>query len=134
MRIALTAALAPILAELAQARAEVEELTAKWKDALSATNHNYGMFAAEFQKREAAEADARELREALTSLFERIHQDSEVAWVHDNIRAILSTPPSAPSGEAYRHSTHHVHRGAESLPCYCAATSDHPIGQESGNA
>lgn len=26
--------------------------------------------------------------------------------------------------------THHVHRGPDSLPCYCAATSDHPIGQE----
>lgn len=29
-----------------------------------------------------------------------------------------------------RHSTHHVHRGPESLPCYCAATVDHNIGQE----
>lgn len=29
-----------------------------------------------------------------------------------------------------RHSTHHVHRGPESLPCYCAATVDHPIGHE----
>jgi hypothetical protein len=92
--------LAPILAELAQARAENEELTAKWKDALTATNHNHAMFATEFQKRQAAEADARALREGMASLFERIHQDSEVAWVHDNIRAILSTPPSAPSEDA----------------------------------
>jgi hypothetical protein len=29
-----------------------------------------------------------------------------------------------------RHSTHHVHRGPESLPCYCAATGDHYIGHE----
>lgn len=27
-------------------------------------------------------------------------------------------------------STHHVHRGAESLPCYCARTTDHPNGHE----
>lgn len=27
-------------------------------------------------------------------------------------------------------STHHVHRGPESLPCYCAANSDHLIGEE----
>jgi hypothetical protein len=32
--------------------------------------------------------------------------------------------------ESYRHSTHHVHRGPESLPCYCDATVDHPIGKE----
>ena len=29
-----------------------------------------------------------------------------------------------------RRSTHHVHRGPESLPCHCAASSDHSIGQE----
>lgn len=28
------------------------------------------------------------------------------------------------------HSTHHVHRGPESLPCYCEATLDHQIGEE----
>lgn len=27
-------------------------------------------------------------------------------------------------------STHHVYRGPESLPCYCAATSDHLMGEE----
>lgn len=27
-------------------------------------------------------------------------------------------------------STHHVHRGTESLPCYCNGTYDHPIGKE----
>ena len=26
--------------------------------------------------------------------------------------------------------THHVHKGIESLPCYCTGTSDHLIGQE----
>lgn len=29
-----------------------------------------------------------------------------------------------------RLSTHHVHRGSESLPCYCSADMDHAIGQE----
>lgn len=28
-------------------------------------------------------------------------------------------------------STHHVHRGVESLPCYCIGKDDHPIGKES---
>lgn len=31
---------------------------------------------------------------------------------------------------AEKRSTHHVHRGPESLPCYCAATTDHAIGRE----
>lgn len=35
-----------------------------------------------------------------------------------------------PTSSLERRSTHHVHRGPESLPCYCAATVDHPIGQE----
>lgn len=29
-----------------------------------------------------------------------------------------------------RVSTHHVHRGPDSLPCYCLASSDHQIGNE----
>lgn len=37
---------------------------------------------------------------------------------------IQATQPAEPE------STHHVHRGTESLPCYCDGTYDHPIGKE----
>lgn len=32
--------------------------------------------------------------------------------------------------EPERRSTHYVHRGADSTPCFCAARSDHTIGKE----
>lgn len=39
----------------------------------------------------------------------------------ENIKALHQAEPG---------STHHVHRGTESLPCYCNGTYDHPIGKE----
>lgn len=52
----------------------------------------------------------------------------------------ISEPPAEPAaraqvvaGDGYRHSTHHVHKGPESLPCYCGATMDHQIGEEQPN-
>lgn len=41
-----------------------------------------------------------------------------------------SPPLPSWSSAPYIASTHHVHRGPESLPCYCAATMDHQIGHE----
>lgn len=46
----------------------------------------------------------------------------------------FSAAPAAQVAVVQRRSTHHVHRGPESLPCYCAATCDHAIGDESGAA
>jgi hypothetical protein len=50
--------------------------------------------------------------------------------------AIQQPPAGAPVSErarGYRQSTHHVHRGPESLPCYCTATIDHQIGKEASD-
>lgn len=46
------------------------------------------------------------------------------AWQHVYDEALAQQPA------AYPRSTHHVHRATESLPCYCPAKDDHPIGSE----
>ena len=46
--------------------------------------------------------------------------------------ADLSTTNTA--AREYRRSTHLVRRGDESIPCYCAASMDHPIGREVSEA
>ena len=50
----------------------------------------------------------------------------------DASMALDPTAKTAPEplAQGDLHSTHHVHRGPESLPCYCAATADHLIGEE----
>lgn len=45
-------------------------------------------------------------------------------------KGILAAFEDTPLQSNERRSTHHVHRGPESLPCYCGASSDHSIGQE----
>lgn len=43
----------------------------------------------------------------------------------------IDTSTTAGKAEYFRkRSTHHVHRGAESLPCYCWSDYDHVIGDE----
>jgi hypothetical protein len=64
------------------------------------------------------------------SMFER-HPTLEQAVASWRERNPASQPPDAGEWrEGGRLSTHHVHRGSESLPCYCGASSDHPIGDE----
>lgn len=59
--------------------------------------------------------------------FNRIRGDRlrAAAQASRNAKAQDSAPQPAETV-----STHHVHRGTESLPCYCKGKDDHPIGKE----
>lgn len=67
----------------------------------------------------------------------------DVGSIHENIRKLkadLKDSERNDSGKGNENdhrkrrgepvSTHNVHRGAESLPCYCPGELDHPIGKE----
>lgn len=68
----------------------------------------------------------RDTQEPLSYLFLDDEERSEFqAWLK------AGKPVSLPSPQTNdRKSTHTVHRGRDWLPCYCAATSDHTLGEE----